>query len=327
MTNNVCVLRGPGRFETEHRILPSPGPCYVTLQYLYCGICGGDYSAYLGRRINYPAMLGHEFVAKVVCPGSSHLFEPGDIVVSDFNYRCGVCSFCCDGRSHLCVHHAVEYFSNRGFAQYGNVHENYLYPISAPEWLPRACFMEPLSCVIHACEMMAIRSNSHILIVGGGSIGSMFAFYISRHFGCQAIELIEKIEQRAQNLRFCFGAQISNGEYGPYDFVIDCSNEPKGTQLALKAVGTGGCICIMSHLYGLGTSFIYEEICKKEIKSWFPLRNGETTNMKEAINFIETQWLPSYDCLIHVYDDIGKAFKEKPTSPWNKQVIQMTHLT
>lgn len=95
--------------------------------------------------------------------------------------------------------------------------------------------------------------------------------------------------------------------------------------LALKATEPGGRICIMSHLYGLDTSFIYEEICKKELCAFFPLRNGEVTNMKDAIDFIALYWKRTYDCLIHIYDKIESAFEDKATSPWNKQVIQITH--
>lgn len=324
MMNRVYILKGPRRFEIEHRVLQNPEPGYITLQYLYCGICGGDYSCYLGRRAVYPATLGHEFVAKVINPGNSRKFKMGELVVSDFNYRCGVCGFCRESRSHLCVHHNKEYFSNRGFAQYGNVHESYLYPIFMPEWIPRACFIEPLSCVIHACEMLHIRADSHILIVGGGSIGSMFAFYLTHHFGCEMVEIVERIKLRSNNLNHCFKTRISNDKLGSYDLVIDCSNEPDGTLLALEAAGTGGRICIMSHLYGLDTTFIYERICKEELNVCFPLRNGEAVNMRSAINFINAEWLPSYDCLIHVYDNIEEAFDEKISSPWNKQVIMMT---
>ncbi len=325
MINNVSVLKEPRRFEVEHQILSAPPPNYVTLQYLYCGICGGDYSCYLGRRTNYPISLGHEFVAKIIDTGISRRFSTGDIVVSDFNYRCGRCRFCRKGRSHLCIHHADGYFSNRGFAQYGNVHENYLYLIPKPTWLPRACLIEPLSCVIHACEMIPVRVESHILIVGGGSIGSMFAFYLTRHLCCQEVDIVERIEPRAHNLELCFGVHISDGKAGPYDLAIDCSNEMEGTLLALNAAEHGGHICIMSHLYGLDTSFIYEEICKKELNAVFPLRNGEATNMRAAIDLIVTHWEQSYDRLIHIYNNVERGFADKATSPWNKQIIQMAH--
>lgn len=325
MMNNVYILKGPRSFEIEHRESQAPGLGYVVLQYLYCGICGGDYSSYLGRRTDYPASLGHEFVAKVISPGDSRKFNEGALVVSDFNFRCGACRFCHEGRSHLCIHHADGHFSNRGFAQYGNVHENYLYQISVPEWMPRACLIEPLSCVIHACEMLPIQAESHILIVGGGSIGSMFAFYLTHHFGCKTVELVEPLKPRADNLSYCFGTAAFSGKAGSYDLVVDCSNEPEGTLLALKAAGTGGHMCVMNHLYGLDTAFIYERICKEELNVWFPLRNGEAINMRRAIDFIQTQWLPSYDCLVHVYDSIEEAFDEKAHSPWNKQVIRITH--
>lgn len=325
MKNNVYLLKGPRQFEAEQLTLSTPPAGYVTLQYLYCGICGGDYSCYLGRRTEYPISLGHEFVAKVISSGTSRWLTKGDIVVSDLNYRCGSCELCRKGLSHLCIRHADGYFSNRGFAQYGNIHESYLYPIPKLKWLPRACFIEPLSCVIHACEMMSIQVDSRILIVGGGSIGSMFAFYLTSHFNCQRIDVVERIEQRARNLEFCFGTHSFDVKNGSYDYIIDCSNEPGGTMLALRVAESGDCVCVMSHLYGLETSFIYEEICKKELQAVFPLRNGSAANMKSAIEFLVSHWHHSYDCLIHVYDDVACGFEAKAASPWNKQIIQLAH--
>lgn len=325
MRNNVYYLTDPQHFKIKQIELTVPKHEYVTLKYLYCGICGGDYSCYLGRRKNFPLTLGHEFVAMIVYAGKSRKFAVGDIVVSDLNYRCQKCSFCNSGKSHLCIHHADNLFTNRGFAQYGNIHTNYLYPIPKIEWLPRACFIEPLSCVIHACSMLRIQRNSHILIVGGGSIGSMFAFFLTLHYQCSNIEIIDKILQRTKHLNNCFNTQITNGKNGPYDLVIDCSNELEGTILALNATNSGGEICIMSHLYGLNTSLIYEIICKKEIRAHFPLRNGEVSNMNLAIKYITTKWCSNYDQLIHIYDDIEEAFIKKNNAPWNKQIIKIHH--
>lgn len=325
MKNNVYILKKPYHFDAEQTELSYPQTGYVTLEYLYCGICGGDYSYFIGRRKDYPITLGHEFVARVINAENNPKFNKGDIVVSDLNYRCGVCHFCISGKSHLCIRQADGLFTNRGFARYANVHGNYLYTIPQIEWLPSACFIEPLSCVIHACELIPIKPSSHILIVGGGSIGTMFAFYLKTNFNCINIEITEKIARRAETLMNCFDIRISDPRNGCYDLVIDCSNTPEGVMTALKAAGRGGNICVMSHLYGINTTFIYEMLCREEINAYFPLRNGDIHNMHSAINHFAAHWETDYNALIQIYDDINKAFLLKNQSPCNKQVIRINH--
>ena len=61
MVNKIHMLTEPYRFEVSDTELPEPSIGYVTINYLFCGICEGDYSRYIGRRKDYPISLGHEF--------------------------------------------------------------------------------------------------------------------------------------------------------------------------------------------------------------------------------------------------------------------------
>ena len=67
LNNIVSYLVAPHKFNNEACMLPDIVPSdYVRVKYEYCGICGGDYSRFLGYRNDYPISLGHEFVAKVL---------------------------------------------------------------------------------------------------------------------------------------------------------------------------------------------------------------------------------------------------------------------
>ena len=97
LSNIVSYLIQPHKFINIRSYLPDSIPVeYVRIKYLYCGICGGDYSRYLGYRTEYPISLGHEFVAQILDYNGlqSTDFKKGDYVVSDFNYRCNNCSYC-----------------------------------------------------------------------------------------------------------------------------------------------------------------------------------------------------------------------------------------
>ncbi|WP_310602445.1 alcohol dehydrogenase catalytic domain-containing protein [Anaerosporobacter sp.] len=303
----------------------TPDAEFVCIRYLYCSICGGDYSTYLGRRNIYPISLGHEWVGEVIDFGEKvTTFSIGDLVISDFNFRCGKCSYCQANQSHLCIRNNDSLFTNRGFSNYANIHYKYLYHIPIIEWLPRACLIEPLSCVLHAISMINLSKNEPLLILGGGSIGMLFCFYLTRVLCFNQVFVCENNSNRLENLinnfriRPCISTVANT-----FDIVIDCSNSIQGCSNALYASKPRGQVCIMSHLYGLNTSFIYEQICKKELNAIFPLRNGETQNIKNAMELIQNKWKSSDDNMLEIFNDIELAFKCKNNSAGNKQIINM----
>lgn len=326
--NDIAVFTAPQTIAIKQESVNEIPPNYVCVKYLYCGICGSDHSIFLGRRKNYPISLGHEFVGEIIAVGSNiDKFHRGQIVVSDFNYRCGKCVYCLSGRSYLCVHNEAGYFSNRGFSNYGVIHANYLTVISPPPYLPRACLIEPLSCVIHACNRIGAKNNMRILLCGGGGIGMLFCFYLSRICGNSTIEVHESIEERMCLLESRFSvSRYCKDSNKDYDFIIDCTNTTSGLAFSLSQTPVGGNICVFSHLYGLETSFVYEEICKKELNCMFPLRNGDSKNLELSAELINNYWDCNDDVLLSIYESISKAFCEKASSPSCKQIINSQHL-
>lgn len=323
LKNIIYRHTAPYTIEKLSEPLDAPSDGYVSVRFLYCGICGGDYSYYLGRRCEYPVSLGHEWIGIVTALGRAVSgLQVGSFVVTDFNYRCGKCTFCATGRSHLCVHNNNSLFSNRGFAKYANIHSNYLHPITKLAQTARGCLVEPLSCVIHAFKESHICANTPILICGGGSIGMLFCFYMSRFLHYEQIYVAEANEARLEKLIQQFHVKRYRATDSiTYDTIIDCTNSVEGMRMALDAAVPGNKMCIMSHLYGLETSFLYERICQKELHVTFPLRNGEPINLNTAIELIQNYWITSDDCMIQIYDDVVTAFREKKQSPCNKQII------
>lgn len=329
MRNKGYLLAGADNFQWIEMDLSDELPEHsVLLRIEYCGICGGDYSCYLGRRPEYPKSLGHEFVGTVLSMGREvRAFQVGDFVISDLNYRCGKCSYCKAGKSHLCIANNVERFSNRAFFQYMVIDEAYLYRIKMPtSLLYRAALIEPLSCVIHSYEQLKKLSWEKILINGCGSIGTLFCFYLKHVLKNCDISVYDVNTHRSAALSNCFGVKcVSSLSEESFDGVYECTNSPVGMKYSLQSVKRGGAFCILSHLYGEQTSFIYETICKKELRPICPLRNGPPANVSTAIECIETLWTASLDPLIGIYafDDLPDVFRTKEQIEFNKQVIKI----
>lgn len=326
MKNHQYIFSQPHTIIPIVKELPAPDKNYVTVRFIACGICGGDYSTYIGRRKNYPNSLGHEFVAEIIKKGENvSNFSIGQKVISDFNYRCGKCQYCLSGRSHLCIKNNIQLFSNRAFAQYGNIHKSYLLGIPDVTDMARACFIEPLSCVIHAIKCIPHISSSNIFICGCGSIGTMATFYLSKVLKYKNIYVYDINESRLKNVIKCFGVQYFMPSRVSPDLIIECTNQEKGVAYALDIAIPGSAICIMSHLYGVETSFIYNQICQKELQSFFPLRNGKKENLLEAIDLIVNNWEQSYKELYCTYYDIYYIFENKLSLPCNKQIFDITN--
>lgn len=302
----------------------SPG--YVLLENLYCGICGSDYSCFIGRRGKYPLSLGHEFVSRVIqtSSGVSNL-AIGDIVVSDLNYRCGNCYYCKDSKSHLCIENNIEDFSNRAFAQFTLINSKYLFPINPSTITIAATLIEPLSCILHAAATLDLKSDDSIVIVGGGSLGTLFCFYLKIILGIQDVTICEKIDARRTFLVETFNAKELKSMEAKQLKIIECTNSIEGIQFALNIACQNAKICFMSHLYGVDTPKIYDMLCSKEIDASFPLRNGGVENLILAQRYICEYWKQEFCRCFAVYDlsDLQKAFTDKPTSPYNKQIIKI----
>lgn len=326
--NIIAMFTKPQNIELIRNSLPTTPEEYAYVEYLYCGICGGDYSVYCGYRQSYPISLGHEFVARVISVGKLVTnVHPGQYVVSDFNYRCNNCIYCTTNKSHLCLKNDIGLFSNRGFARYANIHSSYLVPIKPPEYLPRACLIEPLSCVIHACHVTGIQEGTSILVCGGGGIGMLFCFLLRRIYKKINITLAEKNPYKSGLLCNHFLAQpYTSGVHEEYDLIVDCSNSITGLKFALNCAQRGNQVCVMSHLYGLDTTFVYEQACKKELHCTFPLRNGDQKNLLLAASYIEQYWGREYDDMLTIYDDIVAAFQEKEENPFCKQIVRSSAL-
>lgn len=319
--NSTYFLTAPYTFQKEEFTLQEPEADFVTVKFLYCGVCGSDYSKFIGRRGKYPISLGHEFVAQVVNANNAVEIDENDFVVSDLNFRCNNCNFCKEQKSHLCIHNGIGKFSNRAFSDYANIHKNYLYKIPQFSFMPTACLVEPLSCVLHACEKLHISSKFVILINGCGSIGMLFAFYLNKVLHHDNVKIIEPNQQRSANIQKYFG--ISPYKQGDtVDIIIECSNSVEGLEYALQLSECGKTICVMSHLYGLDTSFVYETICKKELCSIYPLRNGESRNIFLAISYLHSFWKAEYNNMLGIYNNPIDAFANKAHDGYNKQIVK-----
>ncbi len=324
------ALSAPETFTSATKELGPLKEDWVRVRFAYCAICGSDLSMFEGRRsIEYPASLGHEFVAQVVARGIAVSdFNVGDVVTSDLNFRCGSCEMCRRGRSHLCEKGQIGLFSNRAFADYGDLDARYLYHLDAP-LASHLTLAEPLSCVLHAKDWANPSPEDRILVIGAGGIGLCMSFALSASPSPLTFDVIDRLETRVQLLASAaapYARRVSEVT-GSYDVVFDLSGTEDGLRLACDSVTPGGRVCTMSHLDGYGeASFLLGALTRRDVTFTVSYLNGEPENLEIAAELLSSQWNARWQDTLEVVplEDLQTTFERRRESPRCKTIVAIT---
>ncbi|WP_395725809.1 alcohol dehydrogenase catalytic domain-containing protein [Nakamurella sp.] len=302
MVDTHWVLAAPGIVERVCRPRPALPPGWVRVRVAYCGVCGSDRSYYSGSRsTRLPKSLGHEWVGVVEALGSRvGSLAPGDVVTTDLNFRCGTCSACVSGHSHLCEHGQVGLFSNRGFAERLDIDAGYLTTCSSRTPAPHLALAEPLSCAMHAVAHVRPRDRDRVLLVGAGGLGLCVAFLL-RHRWALPFDVVDADQVRLDRLGRAVtpvGRAIT-APAGHYDVVIDASGTVGGLRAACESAGPGARLSTMSHLPD-GTDAGFLLAIRTDITVSFSYLNGERANLGASVELLEQHWTPEWDALLDI---------------------------
>lgn len=254
-------LLGPEHIELRRLPCRVPGPGEITVRIDAATTCGTDVKVY--RRGGHPRMLtppcpfGHEMAATVSEIGQGvTAWSPGDRVVIANSACCGDCGPCLDGRENLCERLI---YLNGAFAEELLVPRRFvdrsLHRIPDHLQAATAALTEPLACVVHAYDHMALTGCREVLVIGGGPIGLMFAYLLSTEghrvtladphrtrlnmageLGAAAVYQITDREQPVTDI-----SPTERGRTG-FEVAIDATGSVAGWNGAVKAVRPGGVV-------------------------------------------------------------------------------------
>ena len=172
-TMSAVVYDEPGRFEIREVPTPAPGPDEVVLKVLLAGVCGTDLHLHDGEfGPSYPLTPGHEFVGEVVAVGpgvSADLLGRRQSV--DNTTTCGTCVECRRGRAAACRNVRAQGVNRPGgFAEYVLAPTGRLFDTGDLE-PDVAVFAEPVACVVHGLDVLALSPGADVLLFGAGPTG------------------------------------------------------------------------------------------------------------------------------------------------------------
>jgi threonine dehydrogenase-like Zn-dependent dehydrogenase len=158
----------------------------VLLKFLAAGVCGSDLPGFRGTWGRLPGDDGrsaaekdgfpiHEVAGEVVA--SRHAaHRPGDLVVG---WASGF-----DGMMERVV------TSGDGLAPYDTA----LTPV-------QAVGLQPLACVLYACEQLPDLAGRHVAIIGQGSIGLLFS-YVAKAAGARRVTGVDPVDRETLSKTF-----------------------------------------------------------------------------------------------------------------------------
>jgi len=272
----AAVLHGKEDLRIED-VTPQPlRPGEVRLQVEAALTCGTDLKVfkrgYHARMIVPPAVFGHE-LAGVVCEvaptaappasaagqpladsGEGGLWRVGDRVAVANSAPCGVCLHCQGGQENLCEDLL---FLNGAYAEAvvvpARLVRTNMLRLKPETPFQDAALVEPLACVVQGVEDTGLRAGQHLLVLGAGPIGLMFAA-LARHLGCGVTVAGRHATRLAAARRLGADqvvdvgdghdliAKVRSASPTRFDAVIEATGRPEVWEAAVHLVRKGGTV-------------------------------------------------------------------------------------
>jgi alcohol dehydrogenase len=151
---------------------PSPGDAIVRV--FRVGVCGTDYSGYLGKMpfFSYPRIPGHELGVEVVAVGAGVTsIKPGDKAAVEPYINCQRCYSCTRGHTNCCENHqTLGVHIDGGLRPLFTVPARKLH-VSTKLSYEQLALVETLGIGLHAINRAAPRADETVLVIGAGPIG------------------------------------------------------------------------------------------------------------------------------------------------------------
>ena len=185
-----------------------PGPKEVVVRTCAVGICGTDYSGYLGKMpfFRYPRIPGHELGVEVIEVGADVAdLKPGDLCSVEPYMNCGRCYACRRGGINCC-----EKLEVIGVMVDGGLCEQFLIRSDKLHVAPRLsheqrALVETLAIGCHATDRGGPSDGDHVLIIGAGPIG-LATLEFTRLTGAR-ITVMDRVPERLAFCRDMYGIE------------------------------------------------------------------------------------------------------------------------
>ena len=256
------LLLEPGKIDYREVETPVPGPGEVVVRVTAALTCGTDLKAYLRGhpKMPMPTLFGHEFAGDLASVGTGvEGFREGDAIMAVPTAPCKACYYCKHQQENLCTT-VMDKMVLGAYAEYvklpSQIVKTNMFQKEASLSYAEAALLEPLSCVVHAINRVALRPDDSVLIIGAGAI-SLLHVLVLRSMGVERITVLGRRRYRAEAAESAGAkvlvatdpasayAQVAEGTGGRgADVVIECTGQPPVWEQAIQYVRRGGTLVL-----------------------------------------------------------------------------------
>ena len=335
----AIVYSGPREFTLAQVPIPQPGADEVRIKVVQSGFCGTDTHLHEGAFLaEYPLTPGHETVGIVDALGAGVTsVEPGTFVAVNPNSTCGACAQCRGGRPEVC-----KAFTGLGSGKPGGFAEYMLAPadqvFDATGLDPDvAVFTEPLSCVMHAMDVLEHRAGRRALVLGAGPTGIAMAQILAHH-GSEHVTIAASTAfklHRATALGVHTKFEMTRGELDAdvqrllelsggegYDLVVEATGHPDVCQVCVPLTRDGGTVLF----YGVAPESARITISPYELfRRELTVRSSfcEVTSFPDALEALRQGHMRTEGIITHRYglDEYGSALAAYHEDPSTHKIV------
>jgi len=274
------VLEDVRKFALRRLPVPIPASREVLIEIRAVGICGTDFHIFQGLA-NYcrdangqpipltakSQTLGHEFCGRVAAIGGAVTrCRVGDLVAVDQFLSCrslgrgALCEYCESGDSHQC-----EFGQELGisgppgaFSDFVAVPEANVLVLLSGFDVASGALIEPLGCVIHACERLAKSATRYslggprrirrMLVLGLGPSGLLFVQCLRNLFGFDGDLFAADLQESKLALAAGFGATPVYVQKGDLVAELLAKTGGKKFECIVEVTGSGSVFDVMPPL-------------------------------------------------------------------------------
>jgi len=236
------VLVEPGRLELRELERPEPQADGMVVRVRRALTCGTDLKTFLRGHPKFPlpTVFGHEFAGEVSAVGGAVTgWREGEPVMVAPTAPCGSCYWCERRQENLCpqvmatmvLGAYAEYVAVPGHVARTNVYRK-------PEGLDfaEAALLEPLSCVVHAQNQIAIRPDDTVLLVGAGAF-ALLHLLLLRARGVERGLVVARGERRAQWARGLGAEAVLTGGVEACGEALRSATDGRGADVVVECTG------------------------------------------------------------------------------------------
>jgi L-iditol 2-dehydrogenase len=303
-TMRAAVYRGVDDVRVETIEVPEIGDGEVLVKIHTCGICGTDLKKIHSGSHDAPRVFGHEMAGTIVRVGTDvEAFVVGDRVMAYHHIPCGECYYCRKQTFAQCeVYKKVGCTagfapSGGGFAEYIRVMDWIVRRglVKIPDDVPfeQAAFLEPVNTCYKAIQLLDLKADETVLVIGQGPIGILLAA-LARRTGASVLTSDLYVERHVVAAKFGLDRPID--ARGDVVAAAKAATERRGADVALLAVGSDALIKVAMEAIRPGG----------RVMLFASTQHGETPFDPAAVCMDEKTLMGSYSASVAIQDEVTR---------------------